>query len=313
MNAVKKIFNVLGILISIVFSLVLAVVLLITPLLSAATALVQTDTLHGMIRQADFTQLLPDAAEDELTAALLQTEFTDDLLGLCVDDMLAALEGTDRRSLTNQALTDLAEQHMDELIPIFRPIALEQAKQNVDVPDGTVVNWDELVTDEDISAAIMQYLSENSEELISSFPTPEDLGIDQNTAAALTAVRSGTVRTAGMILAAVLTVLILLCRCIRYKGFMWAGVVYILFGAIDLLCSYLIKGFDFSVLVTDIPELTGVMPILLSTLVPPLIQTSAVIAALGVLFTLIFIAGRKTRARKQSAKSLVPQESTDAS
>ena len=311
MNVVKKIFNVLGILISIVLSLILAVVLLVSPLLSGATALVQTDTLHGMIRQVDFTQLLPDAAEDEVTSALMQTEFANDLVSLCVDDMLAALDGSDQRSLTGQMLLDLAEEHMDELIPIFRPIAVEQAKQNVEVPDGMSVNWDELVTDEDISAAIMQYLSESGEELLTSFPTPEDLGIDQNVAAALAAVRGGALRTAGIVLAAALTVLILLCRWVRFKGFMWAGVVYILFGAVDLAYSFALEGFDFSFLISDIPELTGLVPILLSTLTPALTETSTVIAALGVLFVLIFIVGRiirkKVRARRQSEETPAPQ------
>ncbi len=312
MNVVKKIFNVLGILVSVVLSLILAVTLLVTPLLSAATALVQTETLHSVIHQADFTQLLPDGTGDEMADAILTTNFMDDLVQLYVDDILAVLDGTDQRSLTNQALIELAQLHMDELIPIFRPYALEQAKQSVEVPDGVAVNWDELLTDETISSAVMQYLSENGEDLLSSFPTPEDLGIDQNVTAALAVVRGGALHTASIVLAAVLTILILLCRWVRFKGFMWAGVVYILFGAIDLAYSFLLKGFDFSILYADIPELTGLIPILLSSLVPPLVRTSAVVAALGVLFVAIFIVARsilkkaKTRRHGEDAPALYP-------
>ena len=304
MNAVKKIFNVLGILVSVVLSVILAAVLLVAPLLSTTTALVQTETLHNMVGQVDFAQLLPDGTGDEMVDAILQTEFMDDLVQLCVDDMLAALEGTGQRSLTNQALVGLAEVHMDELIPIFRPYALEMAKQSIEIPDGVSVNWDVLLTDEIISSAALQYLSENGEDLLTSFPTPEDLGIDQNVTAALAAVRSGALHTANIVLAAILTVLILLCRWVRFKGFMWTGVVYILFGAIDLVYSFGLKEFDFSILFTDMPELTGLVPILLSSMVPPLVRTSAVITALGVLFVVIFIVGRiilkKIKARHQN-------------
>lgn len=304
MNAVKKVFNVLGILVSIVLSLILAVVLLVTPLLSAATNLVQTDTLHGMIRQVDFTQLLPDGTGDEMTDAILQTKFADDLVQLYVDDILSALDGSNQHNLTNQTLTELAETHMDELIPIFRPYVLEQVQQSVEVPDGISVNWDELLTDEVISSAVTQYLSENGEYLLSSLPTPKDLGIDQNVAAALAAVRGGALHTANIVLAAVLTVLILLCRWVRFKGFMWAGVVYILFGAIDLAYSFGLKDFNFSVMFADVPELAGLVPILLSSLIPPLVRTSAVIAALGLLFVVIFVVGRvilkKVKIRRQN-------------
>ena len=292
MNVVKKIFNILGILVSIVLSLILAAVLLVAPLLSAATDLVQTDTIHSMIRQVDFTQLLPDGTGDEMTDAILQTQFADDLVLLYVDDILAALDGTNQHNLTNQALAELVETHMDELIPIFRPYALKLVQQSTEVPDGTSVNWDELVTDEIISSTVMQYLSENGETLLLSLPTPEELGIDQNVSAALAEVRGGALCTAGIVLAAVLTILILLCRWVRFKGFMWTGVVYILFGAIDLAYSFGLKNFNFSTLFADVPELAGLIPILLQSLIPPLVKTSAVIAALGLLFVVIFVVAR---------------------
>lgn len=315
MSAVKKIFNVLGILVSIVFSLILAAVLLVNPLMSAATALVQTDTLHGMIRQVDFNSLLPEGTGDEMTDALLQTEFVDDLLLLYVDDILAALDGNPQRSLNQQALAQLAVEHMDELIPIMRPIVLEMVKQSTELPDGISINWDELLTDEVIAAAVLQYLAENGEELLSQFPSPEDLGIDETVADAIALVRGGALMTGFTVLIAVLTVLILLCRWVRFKGFMWAGVVYLLCGLLDLAYAYLLKGIDIRALIADTPELAGVAPILLGTLVPALMAAAITIVVLGVVFVLIFIVGRivlkKVKARHPVEAEELPAPEQD--
>lgn len=292
MAIAKKILNVLGILLSIVLSLILTAVLILTPLTSAATSFLQAETLHRAVGTLDLSALLPEEGQDEMMSALLETELANDLLILYVDDLLAALDGSTERALTRGALNSLVLEHMDDLMPLVRPYAIELAKASVEIPGGTEINWDEVLTEDIIAAAIVQYVDENGEELLGQFPTAQDLGIDQSVVNIISAFRSKEILTATITAAAVLSVLILLCRWVRFKGFMWLGVVYLLSAVIDFLYAALVKKMDAALLITELPELQGVVPTLTEILSPALMRGAAVIAVLGVVFVIVFIAGR---------------------
>lgn len=292
MTIAKKVFNVLGILVSIVLSLILTAVLISAPLTSAVTSFLQKDTLHRTVDSLDLSALLPAEGQDEIMSALLETELANDLLSLYVDDLLAALDGATERTLTPESLNNLVLKHMDDLLPLVRPYAMELAKSSVEVPDGTEINWDEVLTEDVIAAAIVQYVDENGEELLAQFPSAQDFGIDQSVVQLITAFRGKDVLTAVITIAAVLSVLILLCRWVRFKGFMWLGIVYLISAAFDFIYASLIKKIGVAMLIAALPELNGVVPVLLDILIPALTRGTAVIAVLGVFFVAIFIVGR---------------------
>lgn len=292
MTIAKKVFNVLGILVSIVLSLILTAVLISAPLTSAVTSFLQKDTLHRTVDSLDLSALLPAEGQDEIMSALLETELANDLLSLYVDDLLAALDGSTERTLTPESLNNLVLKHMDDLLPLVCPYAMELAKSSVEVPDGTEINWDEVLTEDVIAAAIVQYVDENGEELLAQFPSAQDFGIDQSVVQLITAFRGKDVLTAVITIAAVLSVLILLCRWVRFKGFMWLGIVYLISAAFDFIYASLIKKIGVAMLIAALPELNGVVPVLLDILIPALTRGTAVIAVLGVFFVAIFIVGR---------------------
>lgn len=292
MAIAKKVFNVLGILVSILLSLILTAVLISAPLTSAVTSFLQKDTLHRAVDSLDLSALLPAEGQDEIMSALLKTELANDLLALYADDLLAALDGSTERTLTAESLNDLVLKHMDDLLPLVRPYAMELAKSSVEVPDGMEINWDEVLTEDVIAAAIVQYVDENGEELLAQFPSAQDFGIDQSVVQLITAFRGKNVLTAVITIAAVLSVLILLCRWVRFKGFMWLGVVYLLSAVLDFTYASLIKKMGVALLMAELPELNGIVPVLSDILIPALMRGTAVIAVLGVFFVAIFIIGR---------------------
>lgn len=292
MTIAKKVFNVLGTLVSILLSLILTAVLISVPLTSAVTSFLQKDTLHRAVDSLDLSVLLPAEGQDEITSALLKTELANDLLALYADDLLAALDGSTERTLTAESLNDLVLKYMDDLLPLVRPYAMELAKSSVEVPDGMEINWDEVLTEDVIAAAIVQYVDENGGKLLAQFPSAQDLGIDQSVVQLIAAFRGKDVLTAVITIAAVLSVLILLCRWVRFKGFMWLGVVYLLSAVLDFIYASLIKKMGVVLPMAELPELNGVVPVLSDILIPALMRGTAVIAVLGVFFVAIFIVGR---------------------
>lgn len=286
MKALKSICNVFGILIAIVLSLVLLVFLIVSPVFSGVTSLVRSETLHGIVRQIDFSELIvadPSDPSAAILGELMQTELIDEVMELYIDDVLSYLDGSTQSALTADTINSLVQTHMDELLPIMREYA----------------GADPAIDDETLKQVIVSMF--DGEALIEMLPSPADLGITEEVIFALSLVRSNVLLTGSIILFAVLSLLIFCLRWPRFKGFMWLAVVYII-GALFNLTS----GAGVSVAIPTLvsgyePGLSGVLSPVLAVLTRSFLINGAVLGVLAIVFIVIFALGRKALKKKKLA------------
>lgn len=287
MKALKSICNVFGILIAIVLSLVLLVFLIVSPVFSGVTSLVQSETLHSIVRQIDFSELMvadPSDPSAAMLGELMQTELIDEVMDLYIDDVLSSLDGTSAQpALTPSAVNALVLEHMDELLPIMREYAGD----------------DPAIDDETLKQDIVSMF--DGEALIAMLPSPADLGISEEVIFALSLIRSKALLTGSILLAAVLSLLVFALRWPRFKGFMWLAVVYIISALFNLASGAgvsvalptLAAGYD--------PRLSGVLLPILAVLTSAFFTSAAILGVLAIAFILIFVFGRKTLKKKKLA------------
>lgn len=276
----KKTANVFGILAAIVLSLVLLVMLVVTPLISAATSLTQEKTLHTIVDRIDLTEQ-DLVGEDDPYAELLTSPFMSDLLKLYVQDLLAELEGSGEEFLTVEALSALAEEHMDELIPFLHEVA--------DDPE-------ELLPDDELQQELMEYLRQDGQELLNQFPSLAELGVTDEVIGIITALRSKIVLKACAVIAIILSMLVFTCRWPRFKGFMWLAVVSLLGSGLLRLVNLFLDLF-----VPAPPGLSGAVTPVLDSVTGTLNTAALIYLGVTAVFILVFAFGRKSLRKKAAA------------
>ena len=151
--------------VAVVLSCALVLALMTVPLLVMVHELLEPEMLHELLISA--SQNLSDESSGDTQAAMMQklmeSQAVRDLLGLYIEDMFAALDG--RRVLTTQALQELLEKHMDELMPVFRELIMADAESVGEVSDMEL----EFV----VSTMLYGY----AELLLEQLPTAAQLGI----------------------------------------------------------------------------------------------------------------------------------------
>lgn len=289
----KKILNFFGILFALAFSIPLFLSLAVTPAVTAASSLTRPETLENMVNSIDFSSLsasFDGGAEAELIAEFMETEMADEVISLFAEDFLAALSGSDAAPhLNGDALTELAETHMDELVPLFRKY----------------YQMDETVSDLMAEEILLSYLHEAADELAASFPSPADLGVDQALISLMAFFREGIAMA--LVLAAVifLSLLVFVFRLTRFNGFMWLGVVYILASLPSLLVIMALRTQVPFALIGFDPALGAISGTILTAVTSPMLLCTLSLLALSIVFILIFVLGRKARAKRKAALKAV--------
>ena len=301
MGILKKIANVFGVLAALVLSLVLAVVLIASPALSAATSFVQTETIYKVVKEIDYTELIEpggavsDSAgiDAELVDSLMKTELVSELIDLYVDRLFAVLEGTaETVNITADELVEIGKAHADELVPIVKAYLGETVPLELD--------------DDTILKLTVQMLEEKADELVSEIPTLEELGLEDWMLTAIRELRNGDILRDVLGMAAVLSILVVLCRWIRFKGFMWLGVVYLGSAVMNLIAAIGI-GKKTSILFPGvIPVSGGVNEAISGVLSDELMKGAGILAVLAVLFIVIFAVGRKLMKKKSEGGTVEP-------
>ncbi len=340
MKALKIIGNILGILLATVLSIVLIVVLIAMPVLSAASSFTQGETLHQVMEEIDYTEVITSAAvnagvvSEDLTGAVevqgISADIVQDIMGsdavgevldLYMDDAFAALEGNGGEvSLTPEALQGIAGEHMDELVDIAKNFLGEDME----------------LTDAQVEEFVNMTIEENAETIIEMLPSVGEIlpvvgetaqpsadgssagiGNSSNTSVAqenaaveavttmpdsmlvdaLVSLRNGTSMVAIVIVAAVLSLLILLCRIKRFRGFMWLGVVYLLSAGLTLGMSMLVKGRTM-VQLLDMGSAEAILSPILTVMSAQMLKTAMIVAICAVVFIVVFAVGRLVQNKK---------------
>uniref|UniRef100_UPI004057906E hypothetical protein n=1 Tax=Acetatifactor sp. TaxID=1872090 RepID=UPI004057906E len=311
MDVLKKIGNIFGILFAFVLSVALMVVLIAIPIVSAASSFTQGETLHQVMAEIDYSQVITAAVvnsdvvntEDVVTVGpeqgvssdiledIMNTEAVGEVLDLYMEDAFAALEGGGEISLTPEALQEIAGEHMDELIGVAKEFLGEDVE----------------MTDEQVSEFVSQTVEEHADTIIEMLPPVEEmLPIRQDAASiqqeentdvtqmlvdALISLRNGTSVMAVIIVAVIISVLILLCRITRLKGFMWLGVVYLISAGLALIGSSVMGGSKVVELL-DMGAAGEVVGPIFSILASKMRESTFMIAICAAVFILIFAVGR---------------------
>ena len=292
MKIIKGLFNFLGILAAFVLSIILVTVLTSIPLFSGAKSLTKPVNLRKMISEIDYAEMFAKeefSEEDQWTVELMETEMAADLIGLYVEDVFNTLEGNVKeKRLTTDALKALTEEHMDELLSIMKEmIAGELSSENVAaLPDAEIEKY------------IYQLIDTNGDQLLQSFPDMDDLGIDENVITVITYFREGFILYAMIGTAVVLSVLIFICRCVRFKGFIWLGIVYLFAAVINLVTALGLKGsgsvnMTSVIPVSEIPAGNVIVTPILNTMATEFYKNAGFMVIITIVCIIIYVLSKK--------------------
>ena len=341
MKILKNTANFFGITLSVVLSIVLLALLLAAPVVSAVCSFTEAKTIHKVIKDIDFVELV--VQHDELRTTLAEygidghfldgvseTELVEDLVFSYVDSIFEA------KAFNTQVVQDIVLSHKEEAISLFRRLAEENG------------NNTQGISDEEFFDMILSAIQTEWEAITSSLPSAEDMGLTQENYEEWEAVfgdsltplrapkklsesvltseepaaeeipvgliilylRSGIPVTAMIVAVAILSVLIVLLRWPRFKGFMWLAVVYLLAAVLTFVSGGSLSGLP----VQQFLPQEGVMDLLIlpviSVFAAEMIRWAIWIAVIGVVFLAVFVVGRVLLGK--ASKTHAIEETQDA-
>ncbi|MBQ7360248.1 MAG: hypothetical protein IJW63_09150 [Lachnospiraceae bacterium] len=284
MDAFKKVLNVFGIILGVIFSFALIGSLVVAPALSGANNFFKTENLQAVVSEIDFAAIVKDsmdempAEEAEMMTLLFEEGIMDEFINLYVEDLFAELDGEPTaKKLNVEAVMKIFENHMD--------VFVDMAKAEMD--EETL----QYVTDEEIEELLRESLQQEAQGMVDSFPSLYDMGLDDETLNVMGMFRDGLVATVGIVLVAVFAVIVFVCQFPRFKSFMWLGVDFILGGGLTFVVAASLEAI-FKVAAASIPFGNMIMDPIVGTFASAMKMGALVELVLAVVFIVIFIVGR---------------------
>lgn len=289
----KTVLNVFGIIGASILSIFLVISLVTTPAVSAVSSFFKTENVQEIFSSIDYSKMITAEMdldeEGEIQAQLIEdimdSKMMEEVLELTVDNMFNVMEGkSTKNSLTAAEIQTVAEKHMDEITSILK-------KHFV---------GDEEIPEEYIDEMASEMIDELAVSFAEMLPTTEDMGLDRETVSVISSLRNGTYFWTAFAIAAVLTVLVMLCQVMRFKGFMWISVDYYVAAVGTLIIATFIKSLDFARII-DYDLFSGsIISAIVSMVSGQMFKGALILLALGILFTVIFVAGRKSIKKKNT-------------
>lgn len=293
MKACKTIFNILGILFAIIFSVITLLLLPVIPLVSTCTTLLQPDTIQEFLQDMHLSEqlesTLKNSAPSDLQSLdmkfiddLMASELMEDIIQLYLDNLFDVLESDHMENINQQQIQTLLDTHTPSLVSMIRPYL------PTELP----------ITDDDISKYAKEMLEPALTTMISSLPTLEDMGIDQTRLTMICMLYNGTFLKYSIIIIAILSLLVFLCRFPRFKGFMWLGVIYLFFTVILLILASDANRLVHNLLSSDIENTLGdALQLIIELTRTQLYSCAGIMGLLGVLFIVLFLTIRNILSR----------------
>lgn len=299
MKTFKIVMNVFGIIGASFLSILLVIALMATPMVSAVTAFFQGENITKIVTSVDYTEIITaemdmseigatQQAEIELFDELMDSEMMKDIIELCVDNIFAVMDGTaENDGITAEDIKDIAEEHMDELKAIVK----------------TYIGDTIPLTEETLDEMTTSLIDECATDIAEMMPTAEDLGLDDEVLNVIVNLRNGTYFWIVFGITAGLTLLVMLCQVMRFKGFMWIGVDYLVAAVFTLISSFAMKAADLSMLLGDEIGVASVFSAATGIIFSEMLKCAGIMALLGVLFIVIFVVGRKLLKKSKATKA----------
>ncbi len=294
MDAFRKVLNVFGIILAVIFSFALVVSLAVAPALSGANNFFKTENLQAMVNSIDFSALVEDSLdseESEMMDVLFEEGIMEEFINLYVEDLFAELDGASAaKKLTAEAVVQIFEKHMDVFVNMAKAEMDEETLQ--------------YVSEEEIKEKLRESLQAQAQGMVDSFPNLYEMGLDEETLNVIGMFRDGLVATVGIVLVSVFAVIVWVCQFPRFKSFMWLGVDFILGGGLTLVLA---MGFEaiFKTVLAEIPMGNNIMDPMVGTFAGSMKMGALIELGLAVVFIVIFIVGRMMLKKKASNAQLV--------
>ena len=287
MKTFKIIMNVFGIIGASILSIFLVLALAATSFVYAASSFFQGENIFKIIASVDYSAIISsemDEIDGEIVNELMQSEMMEEIVDLCVENIFDAIEENDiNRTVSPDDVEDIMEEHEDDI------------KKMVEEYVGDTIPLTEEILDEMTDALIQEY----SIEIAESLPTVYDLGLDKDTLNIIMNLKNGTYFKTALAIAVVLTILVMLCQVMRFKGFMWIGVDYLVASVLTLISSAVIKTINLGELL-DVDALAyPVLNTITGIIASDIVKGVIIMAVSGVVFIVVFIVGRKLLKNKK--------------
>ena len=290
MKVFKIIMNILGIIGASFLSILLVIALNVTPMVSAASSFLQGESIYKIISSVDYSEIISsemeldgESLEGKIANELMKSEMMEELVNLCTDNIFETIDSNGESDpITPDDIEDIAKDHEDELKKII--------KEHI----GNDIPLTEDVLDEMTDSLIEEY----SVELAETLPTAEDLGLSPDVLNIIMNLRNNTYFWIAFGIAAGLTLLVMLCQVMRFKGFMWIGVDYLVAAVFTLISSFVIKALDLCAIMDLDAAAAPVMETVTGIISSEMLKGAGIEAVLGIVFIVVFIVGRKLWKKK---------------
>lgn len=308
MKAVKIILNIFGILLSIVLSLVLLLTIVVSPVFTAASDIVKPETIHKVITNINYEQLLVDNGIDvensmeeygipaQAITDIMESDMVGDVIELYAKEVEAALAGNmDTEFLNADAIKQIAGENIDEIVNIALQFIPEE-----EIP--TDVSIEEVK--EQVKVGITEYVETNAEEIVSYLPDVKEMiveSVDTQTIEVIRYVQNGTFTGIIWGIIIVLSAIIYLLRFPRFKGFMWLAVVYFLGAISTFALGSTLNGTLLDMIIESVPELNIVVTPAAEAVYASIIKVGIILMVLTALYIAAFVVGRVFLAKRKKA------------
>lgn len=294
MEKSKKVINILEIIAAGILSFLLVITLVATPAVTTASSFFKTKNLQKVLTSIDYSQLITSKMGLEkldgisslgngLVERLMETEMMEEIIEIYVDNAFAYMDGkSEKESLTATEIQNVAEKHIDELVDILNDYL------------GDRLNLSENIVEEMARLVAKEY-SNLAADII---PSVKELGLTSKVTGLITNLRNGTYSFVVLGAAAILTILIMLCRIKGLKGFMWIGIDYFAAAAGSLIFFFIVRGLDASALVGDSAIGISIVSAMKDIVVQGILIGAGILALLGAIFIAVFLVEKKLFKKK---------------
>lgn len=297
MQTLKKVMNIFGIIAASILSVFLVITLVATPVISASSSFFQARNIRKVLTSIDYSKLVTsemgiDSTEgipalgNSLVEQLMDTEMMEEVIEMCINNVFDVMEGkSEKDGLTTEDIQAVSEKHLDELEGILKGYLGD----TLSLPDETLKKMARQIAKE-YSGLIAQIL-----------PSTEELGFNSDVINLISNLRNGTYFWITFVMAVVLTILVMLCQVMKFKGFMWISIGYYVAAVSSFILSFVIKAFDVSLLIGDVSIGVSIAQAMNGIIATEMLKGAGIMALLGIIFTVVFVVGRKMFRNKNAA------------
>lgn len=279
MKAFKIIMNILGIIAASFLSIFLIASLVAIPVVSAGSSFFSGKNVYKLLVGLDYTDIVDSGLDNEegtFINQVMDTDMAQEIIEMCADNIFSVMEGNEN-TVTEEDIKEVFMNHKDEFQDILKSYA-----------DDSIP-----LTEEILEEMTKEAMDEYAIVVANMMPTPEDIGIDSETLNFISNLRNGTYFWIVFAMAATLTVLVMLCQVMRFKGFMWIGVDYVLAALFSLVLSFWVKVIDLGRLIGEFGAEADLLATISDIISAEMLKVSGIMGVLGIVFIVVFIVGRK--------------------